>query len=137
MSGDYAPVTSIVPHGSVLGLYLVDVFFVDFETHTNRSKLIKFADDATIVLPLNKCDSNSSAQELISSEMSSATSWCHHNNQRLNPGKINMMNISLNPHSWRPSECCPFANLFADDLRILRVTFNKKLSCLTRPTFRA
>ena len=42
-----------------------------------------------------------------------------------------MMNISFNPHSWRPSECCPFANLFADDLRILGVTFNKKLSWST------
>ena len=42
-----------------------------------------------------------------------------------------MMNISFNPHSWRPSECCHLTNLFAIDLRILGVTFNKKLSWST------
>jgi len=65
---------------------------------------------------------------MIVDEILSAMEWCSNNMQVLNAEKIKMLNITFNPLGWKPTNCFVYYRAFVEDVRILGIIFNKKLS---------
>ena len=89
----FSDVTSGVPQGSVLGPYLFAVFMSTFCIIDPRTKLVKYADDATIIIPVFK--SNTDDLSVVSNEVENFSSWCAEHCMTINVTKTKVLSICL------------------------------------------
>lgn len=119
-------VPSGVPQGSSLSPYLFSIFFADYSPILRRSTVIKYADDATIVLPIFKTDDHDSIVDSIKAEIDNTNEWCNSNKQKLNLKKVKILNISqticanINHPIYSP--------LLVNEMKILGITINNKFN---------
>ena len=116
-----------VPQGSLLAPYLFGIFFADFLPSSPKSKIVKYADDSHVLIPIFKNVSQNSIISIIHEEIESATVWCHNNKQMLNANKIKILNIFFSPYGWTPLETDMYYSLFVENIKILGIIINHKL----------
>ena len=117
--GSSFPVTSGVPQGSVLGPYLFAMFVSTINTNNESARLIKFADDLTLVESLIREGSLSNSLETI-------VSWSKENNMPLNSKKCKQMLIKKNTEISLASYRIPGMQQVTE-VQILGVTFSDDL----------
>lgn len=86
---EWAPVTSGVPQGSVLGPLLFNLFIADI-SHNMTTNCILFADDTLLYQPIKSLDDELSLQ----SDLTGLQRWTELNGMQLNTSKTKVMHIS-------------------------------------------
>ena len=97
---DWAPVTSGVPQGSVLGPLLFNIFVDDIDQVLHPEvKIKKFADDTKIYIsyyPIDAAAAHSKLQESLDSLSGWCTQWC----MQLNESKCSTMYFGKSNHAF-------------------------------------
>ena len=68
----------------------------------SRTLLVKYADDVTLVIPVNKCEFNDLS--LVRKEVLNLQSWCDVNGMTINAENTKVLNINM---SSNPLICVP------------------------------
>ena len=99
-------ITSGVPQGSILGPYLFNIFVSDLSTVSDRSQIVKFADDTTILIPISKNCVKEDCN-LIGSEINNVILWATKNIMSINTNKSKILCFRWkSPHNCiLPQEC--------------------------------
>ena len=118
----FSNVTSGVPQGSLLGPYLFAIFMSTFSTSDPRVRLVKYADDVTIIIPVYKSDVDDLS--LVTEETRNFQLWCDSNHMTINSGKTKVMSINV---TRSPFPSVPSLNNVTT-LKILGLIFNDKLT---------
>jgi hypothetical protein len=118
-------ITSGVPQGSLLSPILFSIFVADLQLlkSSNRARLIKYADDTTIVFAVEK---DTDLDELTL-EIKHVVSWASTNRMTINSSKCKILNLNKSSTSI----CILLNNIFSikvcETLKLLGVTFDQKL----------
>ena len=115
-------VSSGVPQGSVLAPYLFASHMGSLFPALSSTKIVKFADDVTLLCPYQQ---STVLDELFSLEMTNMTTWCHDHGLTLNDSKTKIM-LFKKPTIDHPTSIslAPVAHR----LKILGVTLQENLS---------
>ena len=116
-------VTRGVPQGSVLGPPLFCVFTSDFCPKCLNTKLVKYADDLSLVIPF-KTDDPGVINQCISEEVEHLRSWCSAKELHLNVDKSNIMFHSRRALHLTPSLPLPTV----EATKVLGILFTKQLT---------
>ena len=120
MPGTVIEVRSGVPQGSVLGPYLFATFIASLSIDAPNVKLIKYADDLTLVESVTSGSINNTS-------LSAVLQWSASNNMVLNIRKCKQMLITRAKVSSMPIPA--YSNIeVTPTLRVLGITFNKQLN---------
>ena len=114
--------TSGVPQGSVLAPYLFALHMGSLSPSSSSAKMIKYADDVTLLIPFRRGDS---VAELIDSETRNIKAWCAENGLKLNDNKTKALLF------WKPrviEELQSSIPACVASANILGVVFNSRLS---------
>ena len=99
-------------------------FFADlFKPYLERSEIIKYADDATIIFPIRKSDTRQDISDMIKSEIENADHWCSLNKQKMNKNKLQIMTIG----KQIPIDT-QISFPFLEEIKILGLILNNKLN---------
>jgi len=118
----FCDVTSGVPQGSILGPYLFVIFMSSYNTCYPSTKIIKYADDVTIIIPVKKFDFYDMSH--VSCEIENFASWCRNHRMLINADKTKVLNVNL---SNIPLPSVPSLKNVSS-LKILGLIFNEKLT---------
>jgi ribonuclease P/MRP protein subunit RPP40 len=96
---DWAPVTSGVPQGSVLGPLLFNIFVDDLDNVLHQDvKIKKFADDTKLYVTYN-ADASAQAALKLQESLNAVQTWCNQWSMQLNVSKCTSMFFGCNnPH---------------------------------------
>ena len=127
VSSSQSSVSSGVPQGSILGPLLFNLFVSDLCASCDNVKMVKFADDTTILVPINK---NSVDIDLlkVKIEINNLLQWSTANKMTVNKDKSHIL------YCRRPSpNLCIIPSNISDVstvsyLKLLGVTFHEHLS---------
>ena len=111
-------VTSGVPQGAILSPYLFASHMGSLKTASNRTEMIKFADDVAIAIPYR---SNSDVEQRLACESANMKDLCENNGLVLNEEKTKIMLIDK-----RNDKEGIFISS-SDTMKILGVTFQSNL----------
>ena len=115
-------VTSGVPQGSVLGPVLFALYMSSYKSHDPVIKIVKYADDVTIILPVFK--SNFDDVTLVNNEVKNFEVWCRNQQMYINASKTKVLNVNFSRTPLLPIS--NFDNVCI--MKILGVLFNDKFS---------
>ena len=114
-------VSSGVPQGSVLAPYLFASHMRSLFPALATTKIVKFADDVTLLCPYQR---NVPIEEIYNLEMANMTNWCRGHGLSLNDGKTKLM-LFKKPMIDHPLTSLPS---LVNHLKIFGVTFQDNLS---------
>lgn len=122
ISNSTVKVTSGVPQGSILAPYLFASHMGTLKiSSSHQVKLIKYADDITILIPFTKCVDLAARAR---SEVSNVVKWCESHGLAVNQQKTHTLLFSRSKPSASIPEALP--NL-KPQLKILGITFESSL----------
>ena len=116
---DFAAVGSGVPQGSVLAPYLFSLVSGSFHLHDILAKVVKYAADFTICVPIFRNGIN----EHVSAAHAALLSWSDEVGLPLNLSKCKILPI---PRTKDFSPICLNSVTVVDELKLLGVTFDRK-----------
>lgn len=122
MSSSIVPVTSGVPQGAILAPYLFAAHMGSLSPSSNKAKMIKYADDVTVLLPFRKSDS---IAEAVETETRNIRDWCLQNGLTLNEEKTKVLLFSKQRID---EELLTGMPALVSSAKILGVTFNSRLN---------
>lgn len=114
--------SSGVPQGSVLAPYLFALHMGSLSPKSSATKMIKYADDVTLLIPFRKDDS---VVDLVESETRSIKTWCLENGLTLNDSKTKVLLFSRQKVDEELQSSIPACVASA---KILGVVFSPRLS---------
>ena len=118
-------VLSRVPHGSVLGLLLFNMYANDLHLHL-KSTIYAYADDTFIFREIKTNHDIS----VLQSDLDSLNWWSNNNSLQINPSKCQVMCITQRKDKPAPSYSVNNTKLqTCESLRLLGVTVSSDLSC--------
>ena len=112
-----------VPQGSVLGPLIFCTYVRDFTAASDKATVVKYADDITIILPL-ETGSHDSIRTSINRETSNISIWCEENRLTLNSTKSKCLLVTRH-------NSCNIEGLTVQSvpsLKLLGLNFNSKLN---------
>ena len=115
-------VSSGVPQGSVLAPYLFASHMRSLLPALSTTKLVKFADDVTLLCPYQR---NTSLDEVYCLEMKNMLNWCYDHGLTLNDNKTKLMLFKKQSIDHPPTTALP---PIVNHLKMLGVTFQDNLS---------
>ena len=121
MSTSITKVTSGVPQGSILAPYLFASHMGSLAALSSTTKIIKYADDVTLLIPYNK---NNDVSLIIADEIQNVRSWCKGHGLTLNEKKTKTLLFSKMTPSLQFTQCCQNIN---SEIKVLGVTFETSL----------
>ncbi len=114
--------SSGVPQGSILAPYLFALHMGSLSASSSSTKMIKYADDVTVLIPFQRDDS---VAELVDSETRHIKAWCMENGLALNERKTKVLLFSKQRLDEELQSSIPTSVTSAN---ILGVTFSSRLS---------
>ena len=115
-------VTVGVPQGTVLAPYIFGAFFGDFHCLLPTTKSVKYADDLTVIVPVQSVDK---IENEVNCEIENIQRWCSENRLTLNLSKSKILfcfaNNNVEFSFSLPIEC-------VDKVTVLGFVINKDLS---------
>ncbi len=121
MSKFMVDVTSGVPQGSVLAPYLFASHMGSLSALMPTTKMVKYADDVTLLCPFQK---NDNVESLIHCETENVKVWCQNNGLQLNNKKTKV--LIFNKPNIRPVLLSDSSTL--SQVKILGIIFQSNLS---------
>jgi len=118
MSGPEFIINKGVPQGSCLGPALFCIYISDLRPALPTSTLVKYADDVTLVLPINDDISNS-----LKIEMDNINKWCSDNRMQINMNKTQALPILKKGKTFNCTEIT-----CTDEILLLGFKFDHHLS---------
>ena len=115
-------VTSGVPQGSILAPYLFAVHMSSLSSSSPKAKMIKYADDVTVLIPFRRRDSIADA---VHAETQHIKGWCLQNGLALNEEKTKVLLFSKLKID---NELLNGVPAIVSSAKILGVTFNSRLN---------
>ena len=115
-------VTSGVPQGSLLGPYLFALYMSTYKPINSCVKVVKYADDVTLIIPVFSTDSDDLCLTLC--EVSNFQSWCVNNQMLINNKKTKVLTIPFSNNS--PQSVPGFDNV--NSVKLLGLYINSKLT---------
>lgn len=115
------PVSRGVPQGSVLGPSIFSVITSDLHTANTACKMVKYADDISVVVPMSK---QNDTKTTILSEIRAVQEWCERNKLALNNDKTSILLCTSNTNALQLE--LPFNT--SHETTILGVTINDSLT---------
>ncbi|MEL7307842.1 MAG: reverse transcriptase family protein, partial [Pseudomonadota bacterium] len=109
-----------VPQGSVLGPSIFSVFTSDLVTVNSSAKMVKYADDISIVIPLRMAD----AENKILAEIHNVEAWCAANKLTLNKDKSHILRCVRNQDLMNLELPVPSSSV----ITVLGVIINEKFT---------
>ena len=116
------PVTSGVPQGSILAPYLFAAHMGSLSPSSSNAKMIKNADDVTLLLPFRR---NDSIADIVEDETRNIKDWCTQNGLALNDEKTKILLLS---NKRIEEERLIGVPAVVSSAKILGVTFNSRLN---------
>jgi hypothetical protein len=115
-------VTSGVPQGSLLGPYMFALYMSTYEPVNSNVKMVKYADDITLVIPVYKRDFDDLCTTSLEVQM--FRSWCDNNKMRINHDKTQVMHVNFSNSPMLSLRDCDTVT----HIKILGLIFNCKLT---------
>ena len=122
-------VSSGVPQGSILGPVLFAIYFSSYKPSDVKARVIKYADDITLILPVYKNAFDD--MSLPNAEVSSFKDWCKNHGMSINFSKTKVLNVNFSHNPLLPLPL--FDNVCV--LKVLGLYFNAKLTWLDHFNF--
>lgn len=124
INGSFSRLGSVsrgIPQGSVLGPSIFSIFTSDLSTVNASSRLITYADDITIVVPMLK---GIDMKQIITAEILNVEEWCRINKLTINKEKSNILLCARSRNVIELELPLPRSTA----TKILGVIFNEKLT---------
>ena len=112
-----------VPQGSVLGPCLFCVYVNDLKSVSVSVTTIKYADDLSLVIPLNNSDPQN-IRSIVDNETMEVESWCSENKLSLNTTKSNVLFVTRKELQFNEQPLLQRKN----EIKLLGVIINEKLN---------
>ena len=122
-------VSSGVPQGSILGPLLFSIYFSSYKPSDVNSRIVKYADDLTLILPVYKTAFDN--MSVTNAEIMCFENWCLSHKMSINFSKTKVLNINFT--------CNPLLSIPSLDnvsvMKVLGIYFDTRLNWLEHFNF--
>ena len=118
-------VSSGCPQGSLLGPFLFVLYCFDIATANETTKIVQYADDVNLIVPLTKNDYN--ITDRVFDEFLCLEKWCSENDLMLNKSKTKIVHFKKKNYACNDA-FLDLSKFIVDEAKVLGVVWDDNLS---------